>query len=69
MVVGRPFQPGQSGNPSGRPKTRPFKDALQKAAKGDANARVQAPPNLVDMADCRALLDAGALVTLFSADR
>lgn len=32
-VIGRPFQPGQSGNPNGRPKTRPFKDALQKALK------------------------------------
>ncbi len=31
MVVGRPFLPGQSGNPAGRPKTRPFKDALRKA--------------------------------------
>lgn len=33
MVVGRPFQPGQSGNPNGRPKSKPFKDALQKALK------------------------------------
>lgn len=32
-MVGRPFQPGQSGNPNGRPKSRPFKDALQKALK------------------------------------
>lgn len=23
------FKPGQSGNPKGRPKTKPFKDALQ----------------------------------------
>lgn len=32
-VVGRPFQPGQSGNPNGRPKSRPFKDALERALK------------------------------------
>ena len=32
-VIGRPFQPGQSGNPAGRPKSKPFKDALQKALK------------------------------------
>ena len=36
-MVGRPFQPGQSGNPAGRPKIKPFKDALRKAidAAGD----------------------------------
>lgn len=32
-VIGRPFQPGQSGNPAGRPKTKPFKRALQEALK------------------------------------
>lgn len=32
-VIGRPFQPGQSGNPNGRPKSRPFKDALERALK------------------------------------
>lgn len=30
-MVGRPFQPGQSGNPSGRPKSKPFRDAIQRA--------------------------------------
>jgi hypothetical protein len=32
-VIGRPFQPGQSGNPNGRPKSKPFKQALQKALR------------------------------------
>ena len=32
-MVGRPFKPGQSGNPNGRPKSKPFKDALEKALK------------------------------------
>lgn len=32
-MVGRPFQPGQSGNPNGRPKSKPFKNALQEALK------------------------------------
>lgn len=29
------FQPGQSGNPTGRPKERPFRDALMIALKED----------------------------------
>jgi len=40
-MVGRPFQPGQSGNPAGRPKSKPFKEALEralKAASGDKDA-------------------------------
>jgi hypothetical protein len=32
-VIGRPFQPGQSGNPNGRPKSKPFKRALSEALK------------------------------------
>ncbi len=28
-----PFKPGQSGNPGGRPKTRPYKDALLRLLK------------------------------------
>jgi hypothetical protein len=30
-VIGRPFQPGQSGNPNGRPKSKPFREAIQRA--------------------------------------
>jgi hypothetical protein len=42
-MVGRPFQPGQSGNPNGRPKSKPFKDALQRALKAaDGDSEVMA---------------------------
>ncbi len=34
--IGRPFQPGQSGNPNGRPKSRPFKDALDRILKEES---------------------------------
>lgn len=37
MTVGRPFAPGQSGNPGGRPKTRPFKEALDRAIKASSD--------------------------------
>jgi hypothetical protein len=29
-VVGKPFQPGQSGNPLGRPKRKPITDAIMR---------------------------------------
>ena len=43
-MVGRPFQPGQSGNPSGRPKSKPFREAIQRALEeaGDDKAALQA---------------------------
>lgn len=42
-IVGRPFQPGQSGNPNGRPKSKPFKDALERALKaaGDDKSAIE----------------------------
>jgi hypothetical protein len=36
-VIGRPFQPGQSGNPAGRPKSKPFREALDRAIKAASN--------------------------------
>lgn len=33
------FQPGQSGNPGGRPKTKPFRDALLIEAKAAENGQ------------------------------
>lgn len=36
-MVGRPFQPGQSGNPGGRPKEKAFRMALK--------AEIEAHPN------------------------
>lgn len=33
------FQPGESGNPGGRPKTKPFKDALMMEALAAENGQ------------------------------
>lgn len=43
-VIGRPFQPGQSGNPNGRPKIKPFREAIQRALEeaGDDKLALQA---------------------------
>lgn len=43
-MTGTQFKPGQSGNPGGRPKTKPFKDALKRAveASGDDTKKLDA---------------------------
>jgi hypothetical protein len=39
-VIGRPFQPGQSGNPAGRPKSKPFREAIQRALEEAGDDKV-----------------------------
>lgn len=48
-MIGRPFQPGQSGNPGGRPKMSPEERERWKALATKARGKLEA---LVDSADC-----------------
>lgn len=46
-----PFEPGQSGNPSGKQTERKFKDALLRAIKQDNSERLrEAAEKLLDLA-------------------
>ena len=47
MPVGRPFPPGESGNPQGRPITKPLTEALKAALAKDNGAAIR---ELVDVA-------------------
>jgi Family of unknown function (DUF5681) len=47
---GRPFQPGQTGNPGGRPKERPLRNALKAIIEGDAKAVAKIPGDLAAIA-------------------
>lgn len=43
---GRPFQPGQTGNPGGRPKERPIRNALKSIVEGDKKTVAKLPDDL-----------------------
>jgi Family of unknown function (DUF5681) len=43
---GRPFQPGQTGNPGGRPKERPIRNALKAIVAGNKKAIARLPDDL-----------------------
>lgn len=76
-VIGRPFQPGQSGNPSGRPRlphalkaritklaTKEAVDVLEKAlTSGDEKVRLQAADMLMNRAWGRPISPADLKVT------
>lgn len=59
-ITGR-WKPGQSGNPSGRPKTKPFKEALQnlidKVGLNDAATALVAKANTGDVAAIKEIAD------------
>lgn len=42
MPVGTPFKPGESGNPNGRPKSKPFTEELRRVAEEDDWASLKA---------------------------
>jgi hypothetical protein len=48
-MIGRPFEPGKSGNPGGRPKMSPEEREHWKALAAKARGKLEA---LVDSADC-----------------
>lgn len=54
-----PFQPGQSGNPGGRPKERPFRDALRLEAAACANQEPCEAPKGSLRWNARQLLERG----------
>ena len=41
-VIGRPFQPGESGNPGGRPKSSIYADAVRKVLSQELPADLRA---------------------------
>lgn len=54
-----PFEPGQSGNPGGRPKTKPFRDALMMEAKLAEDGEACFAPKGSLRWNARQLLDQG----------
>ena len=71
-VTGKGFMPGQSGNPSGRPKRKPITDALMveldKAVRGGGTNAEKAARHLVNLMfnrDPRVALEASKLVLAY----
>ena len=59
-----PFEPGKSGNPGGRPKTKPFKDALMMEALAAENGQAcEAKPGSLRW-NARQLLEKGDVASI-----